>query len=45
VTSVLVGCRSPEEVDDNATLLDRPIPGSLWSDLAGEGIQVAGVET
>ncbi len=45
VTSVLVGCRSPEEVVDNATLLDRPLPESLWSDLAGEGIQVASVET
>jgi D-threo-aldose 1-dehydrogenase len=45
VASVLVGCRSPEEVDDNATLLDRALPESLWKDLAGEGIPVAGLGT
>jgi D-threo-aldose 1-dehydrogenase len=35
VTSVLVGCRSPEEVDDNVASLGRPIPDSLWDELNG----------
>jgi D-threo-aldose 1-dehydrogenase len=33
VTSVLVGCRSPEEVDDNITSLGHPIPDALWDEL------------
>jgi D-threo-aldose 1-dehydrogenase len=44
VTSVLVGCRSPSEVDDNTAMLDRSIPESLWSDLAGVGVRVADLE-
>ncbi|GIH79131.1 aldo/keto reductase [Planobispora longispora] len=32
VASVLVGCRSPEEVDDNADLFGRPVPEALWDD-------------
>jgi len=36
VTSVLVGCRSSEEVEDNAALLHKEIPDSLWNDLVAE---------
>lgn len=35
VTSVLVGCRSPEEVDDSATMLRHEIPAELWTALVG----------
>jgi D-threo-aldose 1-dehydrogenase len=33
VASVVVGCRSAAEVDDNADLLDLDIPDALWDDL------------
>jgi D-threo-aldose 1-dehydrogenase len=33
VTSVVAGCRSPEEVDDNTASLSDPIPDSLWDEL------------
>ncbi|MET4921851.1 aldo/keto reductase [Streptomyces sp. PSRA5] len=33
VTAVVVGARSPEEIDESATLLARPLPDQLWSDL------------
>jgi D-threo-aldose 1-dehydrogenase len=34
VASVLVGCRTPGEVDDNVEMFGRDIPGSLWADVA-----------
>jgi D-threo-aldose 1-dehydrogenase len=33
VSCALVGCSSPEEVDENLTLLRTPIPQALWNDL------------
>jgi D-threo-aldose 1-dehydrogenase len=33
VTSVVVGMRSPRDVDDNADRFERAVPGGLWSDL------------
>jgi D-threo-aldose 1-dehydrogenase len=33
VTSIVVGCRSPEEVARNAALLATPIPDELWDEL------------
>jgi D-threo-aldose 1-dehydrogenase len=33
VASVLVGCRSAAEVDENADLFDLDIPDALWEDL------------
>ncbi|MFD5897198.1 MULTISPECIES: aldo/keto reductase [unclassified Streptomyces] len=33
VTAIVVGARSPEEIEESATLLARPIPARLWSDL------------
>jgi D-threo-aldose 1-dehydrogenase len=33
VTSVLVGCRSPQEVDDNVAMLHHAIPEALWQEL------------
>jgi len=33
VTSIVVGCRSPEEVATNAALLATPIPDALWEEL------------
>jgi D-threo-aldose 1-dehydrogenase len=33
VTSVLVGCRSPQEVADSAAMLRHPIPDALWAEL------------
>ncbi|HEU5159452.1 MAG TPA: aldo/keto reductase [Streptosporangiaceae bacterium] len=34
VASVLVGCRTPDEVDDNVTMFARDVPEALWADLA-----------
>ena len=33
VTSIVVGCRSPEEVARNAELLAAPVPDALWEEL------------
>jgi len=33
VTSVVVGCRSPEEVESNSQAVDERIPRRLWEDL------------
>jgi D-threo-aldose 1-dehydrogenase len=33
VASVLVGCRTPREVDDNVEMFRRDIPAALWDEL------------
>jgi D-threo-aldose 1-dehydrogenase len=33
VTSVIVGVRSPHEVDDAMAMMSHPIPGALWEQL------------
>ncbi|TDE09906.1 aldo/keto reductase [Jiangella asiatica] len=38
VACVVVGARSPAEVDDNLRLLRTPIPAELWSTLKDEGL-------
>lgn len=38
VATVLIGCRSPAEVEANAADLAVDIPPALWSDLAGAGL-------
>ncbi|MEV4804145.1 aldo/keto reductase [Nonomuraea sp. NPDC049421] len=38
VTTIVVGARTPQEVQENTTLLDRPVPESLWTDLTAEGL-------
>jgi len=35
VTSVLVGCRTPGEVDQTLAYWDHPVPDALWEELAG----------
>jgi D-threo-aldose 1-dehydrogenase len=35
VTSIVVGCRSPEEVEADVALLETPIPDDLWVELDG----------
>ncbi|MFI0943231.1 aldo/keto reductase [Streptomyces sp. NPDC021020] len=37
VTSVVLGCRSADEVTANAEALRRPVPAELWARLAAEG--------
>ncbi|MFI0717568.1 aldo/keto reductase [Streptomyces sp. NPDC021224] len=37
VTSVVLGCRSAQEVTANAEALRRPVPAELWRRLAAEG--------
>lgn len=37
VTSIVVGCRSPEEVEANVTLLSTPVPDALWVELDAIG--------
>jgi D-threo-aldose 1-dehydrogenase len=38
VGTVLLGCRSPEEITSNVADLEREIPATLWSDLEAEGL-------
>jgi D-threo-aldose 1-dehydrogenase len=38
VTSILLGPRSIDELDENLELLRRPLPAALWADLLGEGL-------
>lgn len=38
VTSLLVGARSPEELDEDIALLQTPLPAALWDDLRREGL-------
>jgi D-threo-aldose 1-dehydrogenase len=38
VAAVLTGVRSRTELDENARLFDRPIPGELWRELKAEGL-------
>jgi D-threo-aldose 1-dehydrogenase len=38
VTSLLLGARSPAELDENFELLRREIPGAVWDDLRTEGL-------
>lgn len=33
VVSVVIGARSPEEIDEDAQLLEIPIPDALWSEI------------
>jgi len=45
VTSVLVGCRSVEEVDDNIAMFEYEIPPPLWQELKAERLIPAEVPT
>jgi D-threo-aldose 1-dehydrogenase len=38
VASVVVGMRSPGEVDGNVDAFTTPVPAALWADLAASGI-------
>jgi D-threo-aldose 1-dehydrogenase len=38
VTGVLVGARTPAEVEDAVRMAAAPIPGTLWPDLRAEGL-------
>jgi D-threo-aldose 1-dehydrogenase len=38
VASVLVGCRSAREVEDNVEMFDTPVPPELWFDLRAAGL-------
>jgi D-threo-aldose 1-dehydrogenase len=38
VTNVLVGCRTPEEVEDNVAMFGTPVPAALWDDLRSSGL-------
>jgi D-threo-aldose 1-dehydrogenase len=38
IRTVLVGARSPEEVDDAVAMFDHPVPGALWADLRAAGL-------
>ncbi|UNM12782.1 aldo/keto reductase [Streptomyces formicae] len=43
VASVLVGARSPYEVQDAAAMLSGPVPTALWDDLRAQGLLPEGV--
>jgi D-threo-aldose 1-dehydrogenase len=38
ITTVLVGARSPQEIEENARLAETPIPEQLWADLLAAGL-------
>jgi aryl-alcohol dehydrogenase-like predicted oxidoreductase len=38
VTTVVIGARSPEQLDDNIAMFEHPIPGALWADLKSAGL-------
>ncbi|MET8148657.1 aldo/keto reductase [Actinoplanes sp. NPDC049668] len=38
VSCVLVGARTPAEVEDAVRMAAAPVPGTLWSDLRSEGL-------
>jgi len=38
VASVVVGCRTAEQVRGSVARYDRPVPGDLWRDLEDEGL-------
>jgi D-threo-aldose 1-dehydrogenase len=38
ITTVLVGARSPQEINENARFIDTPIPEQLWADLLTAGL-------
>ncbi|HEV7898178.1 MAG TPA: aldo/keto reductase [Planosporangium sp.] len=45
VTSVVIGARSPRQVDDNVELFEHPIPPALWADLKSEDLLPGHVPT
>ena len=42
VTSLVVGAKSPEEIDANLAAFDHTIPAALWAELRDTGLIVAG---
>jgi len=45
VRVVVVGARTPEEVDDAVAMSTHPIPAALWADLRASGLLPEGVPT
>lgn len=43
VASVLVGCRSRAELEENLQLFEAEVPSALWQELKQEGLLVEGV--
>lgn len=42
VASVLVGCRSVEELDEDVRMFAHPVPPGLWDELKHDGLLAAG---
>jgi D-threo-aldose 1-dehydrogenase len=38
VDTVVIGARSPEQLDDNVDMFHTPVPDALWDDLKAEGL-------
>jgi D-threo-aldose 1-dehydrogenase len=38
ITTVVVGARTPQEIDENSRFIDTPIPEQLWADLLAAGL-------
>ena len=38
VATVVIGARSPEEIDENVRMLTHPIPDDLWSELKADNL-------
>ncbi len=45
VGSVLIGARSPAEIEENARMFETPVPSELWDELRAEGLLSPEVRT
>lgn len=45
VASVVIGARSPEEIEENVKMLTHPIPDDLWSELKADNLLAEEVPT
>jgi aryl-alcohol dehydrogenase-like predicted oxidoreductase len=45
VTTVVIGARSPQQLDDNVAMFEHPIPHALWDELKSTGLLPAHVPT
>jgi D-threo-aldose 1-dehydrogenase len=45
VSTVVIGARSPEQLDDNVDMFHHPVPAQLWDDLKSAGLLPGHVPT
>jgi aryl-alcohol dehydrogenase-like predicted oxidoreductase len=45
VTTVVIGARSPQQLDDNVAMFEHPVPDALWAELKSTGLLAEHVPT